>query len=168
MAAPTIRTSLAAASGVVGVSVTPRVAMLEFDVATGSDTGTDSYVLIPASENPNGLIILGMFAVITEVMAGSSEDQGVVTVSDESDNALDTFTPSDAAADALGDLVLGGTVSDDLESGATGDAWASAMVAAGEYVDAAVTTQTAGTPAGKMLVCVVYAPVPSAPGTRGL
>jgi hypothetical protein len=147
----------------VGVNATSRVAMLEFDCATAGDSGTSSYVLIPASENPNGLILLGMWAIITEVMAGSSEDQGVITVSDESDNSLDTFTASDAAADALGDLVLGGTLSDDLESNSTGGAWASAMVAAGEYVDAAVTQQTAGTPAGKMLVCVHYVPVPSAP-----
>jgi hypothetical protein len=148
----------------VGVNAQTRVAMLEFDCATGGDSGSSSYVLIPASENPNGLIILACFGILTEVMAGSSEDQGVVTISDESDNALDTLTPSDAAADALGDYITGASIPEPLYvGGSTGTAWAGKMVAAGEFVDAAVTQLTVGTPAGRYLVCVLYVPVPSAP-----
>lgn len=125
----------------------------EFD-CDGDNGDTDSHVLIPAEMNPNGLLILGIYAVVTEQMAGSSEDQGVVTVSDESDNALATLTASDAAADAVGDIVVGYAAA----AATTGDA--AVTVAAGEYVDAAVTQQTSGgTPAGKMKVYVHAIPL---------
>lgn len=125
----------------------------EFD-CDGANGDTNSHVLIPAEQNPNGLLILGIWGVITEQMAGSSEDQGIVTVSDESNNALCTLTPSDAAADAVGDIVTGYSIGDD----ATGVA--GKTVAAGEYVDAAVTQQTSGgTPAGKMKVYIHAIPL---------
>lgn len=125
----------------------------EFD-CDGDNGDTDSHVLIPAEMNPNGLLILGIYAVVTEQMAGSSEDQGVVTVSDESDNSLATLTATDAAADAVGDIVVG------YASGAASTGDAAVTVAAGEYVDAAVTQQTSGgTPAGKMKVYIHAIPL---------
>lgn len=123
----------------------------EFDVADGD---TDSHVLIPAEMNPHGLVITSIFGIVTEAMVGSSEDQAVITVSDESDNSLATLTPSDAAADDIGDLVEGWF----LHEQATGTA--GVTVAAGEYVDAAVTTQTSGgTPAGKIKVYITAIPL---------
>ncbi len=127
-----------------------RVAKIfEFDCAT---TGVTN-VLIPAADNPRGLIITHGFAYITEVMLGDSEDQGIVTVSDESDNSLMTFTPTNAAADAVGDYILGVQ----LASTATGTAVAT-LVAAGEYVDAIVTQETdhSGTQTGKYKVYLEY------------
>lgn len=121
----------------------------EFDVQTGVDT--DSHILIPASANPNGLLITEIFGIITEVMAGGDEDQGIVTVSDESDNALATLTPTDAGADAIGDIVVG------YSAPAASTGAAAKTVAAGEYVDAKVTQVTSGTtPAGKMKVYIRY------------
>jgi predicted RecA/RadA family phage recombinase len=123
----------------------------EFDCEGG---GTAAHQLIPAEQNPNGLMILGVWGVVSEVFAGSSQDQGIVTVSDESDNAICTLTPSDAGADALGDIITGYSIGDD----ATGVA--GKTVAAGEYVDAAVTQQTSGTSAaGKMKVYVLAIPL---------
>jgi len=137
-----------------GMIVESSMACAEFDCA---DTATPTIVLIPAELNKNGLIIKRIWALVTEVMAGSSEDQGVVTVSDESDNSLGTLTPSDAAADALNDLVQGSSNSTDDATGTL-----LRQVAAGEFVDAVVTTNTSGgTAAGKLLVCVEYFPVPS-------
>lgn len=125
----------------------------EFDV-DGDNGDTDAHQLIPAEMNPNGLLILGIYAVVTEQMAGSSEDQGIITVRDESNNSLATLTASDAAADALGDIVVGYAAA----AASTGDA--AVTVAAGEYVDGTVTQQTSGgTPAGKMKVYVQAIPL---------
>lgn len=126
-----------------------RPFVYEFDCETGVDT--DNHVLIPASMNPKGLLILGIYGVITEVMAGSSQDQGIVTVRDESNNTIATLTPSDSAADALGDVIVGTSPVLGASTGA-----AVKTVAAGEFVDAQVTQVTAGgTPAGKMRVYVL-------------
>lgn len=122
----------------------------EFDCETGVDTA--SHVLIPAEMNPNGLLILGIYAVVTEQFAGT-EDQGIVTVSDESDNSLATLTASDAGADAVDDIIVGYAAA----AASTGDA--AVVVAAGEYVDAAVTQVTTGSAAGKMKVYIQAIPL---------
>ena len=120
------------------------------DGASNADT-----VLIPAAWNLKGLIILGIYARVSEQFAGGTEDQGVVTVSDESDNALGTLTPSDAGADAVGDVVAGTQPVLGASTGAV-----TKSVAAGELVDLAVTQATSGTgAAGKMSVFVLYTPL---------
>ena len=137
--------------GAIGVLMS-RV--IEFDCETGQSN--PDTVLIPADWNKNGIIIFGVYGLVTEVFAGSTEDQGIVTVSDESDNALSTLTASNAAADAVNDVIAGTNPVLGASTGA-----AVKTVAAGEYVDAAVTQATSGgTPAGKMQVCVLFAPLP--------
>jgi predicted RecA/RadA family phage recombinase len=124
----------------------------ELDCETGEDTA--EHEVIPAAANPVGWIVKAIFARVTEVMAGSSEDQGVVTVYDEDDNALATLTASDAAADALGDVIEGYF----LHEAATGDALKT--VAAAKNIYAKVTQATSGgTPAGKMRVYVEVVPL---------
>lgn len=131
-----------------------RPFVYEFD-CDGDNGDTDEHVLIPASQNPHGLLILGVFGVVTEQMAGSSEDQGIVTVEDEDDNAVCTLTASDSAADAIGDVIVG---TSDLYSATTGDA--AKTVAAGKAVQGYVSQQTSGgTPAGKMKVYVRAIPL---------
>ncbi len=120
----------------------------EFDCGI---TPVAAVVLIPAADNPRGIIITHAWAYITEAMVGGGEDQGIVTVSDESNNSLFTFTPSDAAADAIGDYILGVQ----LASTATGTAVAT-LVAAGEFVDGVVTQECVTTPAGKYKVYIEY------------
>lgn len=123
----------------------------EFDVADGDLL---DHVLIPAEQNPNGLMILGVWGVVTEKMAGDSEDQGVITVRDEANTTICTLTPSNTAADDIGDIVTGYSIGDD----ATGTA--GKFVAAGAYVDAATTTKCAGgTPAGKIKVYIHAIPL---------
>ena len=136
-----------------GVVVESKLAMAEFDCA--DDSSNPTIVLIPASLNKNGLIIKRIWALVTEVFAGT-EDQGIVTVSDESDNSLGTLTASDASGDAVDAIIQG---SGNSTEDATGTALTT--VAAGEYVDAVVTQQTTGACTGKMLVCVEYIAVPS-------
>lgn len=120
-------------------------AVPELDCETGEDTAT--HILIPAVENINGLLMGDILGEITEVFAGDTEDQGVITIEDSDANALATLTPTNAGADAIGDFVLGyarGSV-------ATGDVAKS--VAAGKGVQARVTTPTTGaSAAGKMKV----------------
>ena len=130
-----------------------RPNVYEFDCATGTGD-TDSHQLVPAEQNQHGLLVTHIFGIVTEAMVGSSEDQGIITVSDESDNALCTLTPTDGAADAIGDYILGVQA----QSTATGAATI-LQVAAGEFIDAAVTQQTAGTPAGKVKVYVEAIPL---------
>ena len=87
-------------------------------------------------------------------MVGSSEDQGIITVYDESNNALYTLTPSDAAADAINDIVVGYMA----QAASTGDAMKT--VAAGEFIDCKVTQATSGgSPAGKMRVHLTVRPL---------
>lgn len=124
----------------------------EFDCEAG--TLNEAHVLVPAEMNPRGLVITAIFGLVTEAFAGGTEDQGVVTVSDESDNALATLTPSDAGADDLNDIIEGLF----LQEQATGAA--AKVVAAGEYIDAAITQKTSGTSAaGKMKVFIQAVPL---------
>ena len=122
--------------------------VFEFDCAVATPVRK---IIIPAADNPRGLIITHGWGYITEAMVGGGEDQGIVTVSDESDNALFTLTPSDAAADSIGDYILGVQLANTV----TGTAVAT-LVAAGEYVDGIVTQITETTPAGKYYVFVEY------------
>lgn len=139
-----------------GMIVTPQCAMAEFDCA--DDITAPTIVLIPANLNKNGLLIVAVNAVVMETFAGGSEDQGIVTISDESDNAIATVTAANA-----------GIVADDWQTGSIADIWdlsedaalGDRLVTAGEYVDAIVTQQTSSTPTGKMLVMVWYLPIPS-------
>jgi len=147
--APTVRVALNAVAP--GPGNVP-VFCYEFDCQTLIDP--DSHVLIPAEWNVHGLIIDEIFAIVTEVFAGATQDQGIVTVSDESDNSLATLTAADASADAVNDILVG-YQRQSASSGA-----AALIVAAGEYVDAAVTQATSGTSvAGKMKVYVLATPL---------
>jgi len=131
---------------------------IEFDAEDGEDEAggvKNEHQLIPAHQNPHGLLILGIYGIVTEQFAGASEDQGVVTVRDESDNTLATLTASDAGADAVGDVIVGTNL---VLGGATGDAVKT--VAAGEFVDAQVTQETSGSgKAGKMRVYILAVPL---------
>ena len=111
--------------------------------------------MVPAEQNPYGLVVTHGFGLITEAFVGSSEDQGVITVSDESDNALFTLTPQDGGSDSIGAYILGVQA----QSTATGAATI-LQVAAGEFIDAAVTTETSGgSPAGKVKVYIEAIPL---------
>lgn len=111
--------------------------------------------LIPAAWNPGGIIILGAYGIVSEQFAGASEDQAVVTVEDEDDNALSTLTPSDAGADAVGDVIAGTQPVLGASTGAV-----TKSVAAGKAVRCEVTTPTSGAgAAGKMKVRVLFAPL---------
>jgi hypothetical protein len=124
----------------------------EFDVADGD---TDEHILIPAWMNRHGLILKHCFGLVTEAMVGSSEDQGIVTIEDEDDNAIATLTATDGAADDVGDIIVG---SADLSAASTGDAWKT--VAAGKAVQGYVSQQTSGgTPAGKIRAYLEFAPL---------
>jgi hypothetical protein len=136
----------------------PQPFVCEFDCEDGQDETSsvkNEHVLVPAEFNRHGLLILAVYGVVTEVFAGSSEDQGVVTVRDASNNTICTLTPTNGGADAVGDVIVG---TSPVLGATTGDAVKS--VAAGEYIDAQVTQETAGTSkAGKMKVYVLCMPL---------
>jgi predicted RecA/RadA family phage recombinase len=130
-----------------------RPIVSEIDCSTDGDT--DDHVLIPADANVAGLVFLYGFGVVTEVFAGGTEDQGIVTIEDEDNNALATLTVSDAGADAIGDVITG---TNPLIGSATGTAIKT--VAAGKAVHYVVTQQTSGTSeAGKMKVYIMAIPL---------
>lgn len=125
----------------------------EFDCENGKDT--DEHVLIPAEQNPHGLLLLGAYGIVTEVFAGSSQDQGIVTIEDEDDGAICTLTPTDGAADVIGDVIVGTA---DVFSATTGDA--AKFVPAGKAVQGFVSQVTAGgSPAGKIKVYLLFMPL---------
>lgn len=124
----------------------------EFDTETGVDA--TAHTLIPASQNPRGLLILGVFGRVTEVFAGASEDQGIVTVQDEDDTAIATLTPTNAGADAVGDIIVGYAA----HAATTGAA--TKTVAAGKAVEGIVSQATSGAgAAGKMKVYIEAIPL---------
>ena len=124
----------------------------EIDCQTTIDTG--AHVLVPAWMNPRGLVIESIYGRLTEAMAGDTEDQGVITVYDESDNSLAVLTPSNGGTDAIGDIVVG-YLADAASTGA-----AHKVVAAGEFIDCKVTQATSGASvAGKMVVYIKAVPL---------
>lgn len=142
--------------GMVDLNAGSRYSQLAPIVFEFDHEDLDSHVLIPAEQNPHGLVIEQVYGIVTEQPVGTSEDQLIVTVSDESDNTLATLTTTDTTPDAVGDVIVG---TNGLWGASTGDAKPK-TVAAGEYVDAAVTqTPAGGTPAGKVKVYVVARPL---------
>lgn len=164
---PTIRASLKATAAnavtrnaaIEGRIVEKKVAMLEFDL-DGTTIALNSYVdLIPAADNPNGLILQWVSAIVTELIDSDSAD-GVITIRSTAADAIDTLTPSDS--DAVGDWVDAGA--DTKWWGRTdGTDYSSQHVAAGVGVEAALTTLAAstGTVTGRVLVMVEFFQVPS-------
>ena len=134
-----------------------RLALLEGGGAEFACIVADEqHDLIPVAANISGLLILGVYGLITEVMAGGTEDQGVVTVYDGDDNALGTLTPLDAGADAIGDTVL--STVPEVFAAATGTAVK--HLAAGKKIYGKVTQACSGAGlAGKMKVVVVAVPL---------
>jgi hypothetical protein len=131
----------------------PRPFVYEFDCQTLIDA--DVHTLIPAWMNKSGLLVLAVYAIVTEVFAGT-EDQGIVTIKDTAGtpNTICTLTASDSGADAVGDVIVGTAK---ILGGTTGDAVKS--VAAGLGITGAVTQATTGAAAGKMKVYVLAMPL---------
>lgn len=124
--------------------------VIEVDCETGVQAAAQN--IIPASWNKAGLIYHSAYGFITEAMAGAGQDQGIVTIEDSDGTDICTLTPSDAGADSLNDVIIG---SNDIPSGATGDA--AKMVAAGKGVQALVSQATSGAgAAGKMKVVALF------------
>jgi len=119
-------------------------------------TAANKALLIHATENQNGLLITEAFALVTTVMAGGTQDQGIITLQDTDGTTLGvTFTPSDAGADAVDDKVEG---VGSARQAATGVAMV--VVPAGKGVQAVVTQLCSGTSAaGAMKVFVKAFPI---------
>lgn len=129
--------------------------VVEFDCEAG--TLNEAKTLVPAAWNKRGLLLLAAIGEITEVMGGDSEDQGIITIKDTAGSpaTLSVLTPSNAGADASGDIVLG-------TLGAIGLATGSVLskVTAGLGITGQITQKTSGaSAAGKVKVRVLVAPL---------
>lgn len=134
-----------------------RPFVYEFDCETGVDSAV--HTLIPAYMNPTGLMLLSITGYVTEVFGGASEDQGVITIKNTAGSpaTLSTLTPSDAGADAIGDVIQAAGAANAIYS-VTGVAVK--QVAAGLGVTGAVTTPTSGaSAAGKVKVFILAVPL---------
>lgn len=104
--------------------------------------------LIPADQVTPGSIIIRAFGIVTEQLGGDTEDQGVVTIYENTGTptSLGTIAFADAGGDAVGDIRNRAALSDG----------AAANPATGGYkIFAKVTTATTGTSAaGKVRVYV--------------
>lgn len=114
-------------------------------------------LLVHATENHNGLLVLWAGALVTETFAGDTEDQGIITLEDTDGTDITTFTPSDAGADAVNDIVA--SAANKLAIGAaTGSLLA--IVAAGKGIQALVSQLTSGAnEQGAMKVGVIAVPI---------
>lgn len=132
-----------------------RPLVMVFDCETTDGTGTGEFLLLPGAANKNGLIYYDCFARVTEVFGGASQDQGIITVKDTSDNTLGTLTPSDSGADAAGDTVRSTNVAAAASTGT-----AIKYIAAGAGIKAAITQQCSGSgEAGKLELYLVVLPL---------
>lgn len=147
----TVRVDLNAA--IPGTWPAPWPAIYEFDCETGVDAAVHTF--IPAAQNLRGLIVLGVYGIVTEVFAGT-EDQGIVTIKDTATSpaTLATLTAANATADALNDVLAGTT---NLLGAASGSAVT--VVAAGLGITGQVTQATTGSATGKMKVFVLVYPL---------
>lgn len=114
---------------------------------------TETYTLLTAAENPNGLILGSFIGIVTEEPAGSSEDQIIITMEDEDGTDISTITTTNTTPDAVGDMIVG-----TLAMWTGTSAGVAAVVAAGKAVTVRITQATAGTPAGALKVHAVFIP----------
>lgn len=134
--------------------VRPPVDPLVFEFECAADT--DVRTLLPASHNTRGLLITGIYGIVTEVFAGASQDQGVVTIKDTAGSpaTLGTVTVADSGADTVGDVRLGYRI----DAATAGDA--AITVAAGLGITGQVTQATSGSgAAGKIKVYITAIPL---------
>jgi hypothetical protein len=115
---------------------------------------TAEFILLDAVDNPNGMALVAFLGDVSEAPAGSSEDQLIITLFDEDDNAIDTLTTTNTTPDAIGDIIVGAV---SMFSSATGAVFK--RIPAGKAAYAKVTQATAGTPAGKLKVRAVLMPL---------
>jgi len=133
----------------VQVDINVPIVMEPFVIEIDTTEAATELTVIPAWMNPDGLIIDEITGVISEVMGGGTQDQGIVTVYDSADTSLATLTPTNAGADALKDIIVGYS----LPNATTGDA--GLIVPAGLSVYAKTTQLSSGTSAaGKMRIVV--------------
>lgn len=111
------------------------------------------YVVVTATENPNGMLLESFTGIVTEQPAGSTEDQLILGLYDEDDNQLSTLTTTNTTPDAVGDVIVG-TLSG--FAAATGAVYA--VIPAGKAAYVKVAQATAGTPAGAVKVHAVLLP----------
>lgn len=114
-------------------------------------------LLIHATENQNGLLVLWAGGLVTETFGGGTEDQGIITIEDTDGTDITTLTPSDAGADAVNDIVS--SAANKVAIGAaTGSLMA--VVGAGKGIQALVSQLTSGTSEqGAMKVGVIAVPI---------
>lgn len=115
---------------------------------------TEAVEILSASQNANGMLVLSYHGVVTEQPAGSSEDQLIVSLLDEDDNAISTLTTTDTTPDAVGDYIKGAL---SVVGAATGTV--AAIIPAGKGAKVKVTQATAGTPAGALRVQALFVPL---------
>jgi predicted RecA/RadA family phage recombinase len=145
----TVRVDLNVAPGMgLGRSAwTSRVVTIEHD-------DTDEHTVINAEDNPEGLLLIGILGEVTEQPAGSSEDQLIITLYDEDDNAIDTLTTTDTTPDAAGDIIVGAV---SVFSSASGSV--AKTIPAGKAAYFKVSQATAGTPAGALRCRAIVCPL---------
>jgi hypothetical protein len=128
------------------------------DAITMDHADATENVVIVAGDNPNGYIVDAFRGIISEALVGDTEDQMIITLYDEDDNALDTLTTTDGATDIVGDLVQGPLAASQI---ATGGAVAVIPASKGAYIKVTQTVDdaTPANEAGALSVTLVLSPL---------
>ncbi len=167
MADFTIRTSLLAkasnpvtgAGPTTGKIVQKQVACLAFDMDGTNGPSVGTYVeMIPASENPNGLIIMAVKGLVTELFANSGD--GTLRIRDGDADTIADLSPTNA--DAIGDFVDDVTTTlTQWEALVDGTDYTDQHVAAGLKVECGIQAGGTTPVTGIVLVLVEFIQIPS-------
>jgi hypothetical protein len=118
---------------------------------------TAEHILIDAEDNVGGLMVMALVGMCTETPVGDAEDQLVITLYDEDDNALDTLTTG-STPDAVGDIICGALSHYTV---ATGGVFTDIPAGKAAYVKLTQTTDDASAPneAGAVTCRVIVCPL---------
>ena len=169
MADFTIRTSLLAKAGnavtgagpVTGKTVQKQVACLAFDLDGTNGPAVGTYIeMIPASDNPNGLIVMAVKGFVTEIVSNSGDPTLRIRDGASSPNTIADLSPTNA--DAVGDFVDDVTTTlVQWESLVDGTDYTAQHVEAGVNVECGIQAGGTTPVTGIVLVLIEYIQIPS-------
>lgn len=148
-----------------GMSVTPRVAMIEMDGNVDDLQELAKYHTLVHEDDTadTGILVLRMYGIITEAAAMDSV-MGIFTVRTKGASPATLETIAFQTGDAVGEKIfpVGSTYDQDWDNITDDTVLTTRNVPADHGIEVALTTagSDAGTAAGKMLICVEYVVLP--------
>lgn len=171
MADFTIHRSLSAVSAprsgvaTLGHILNRQVGMIEIDGDVGGDQANGTYhIIIPKDLNQDGILILDIYGIVTEVVAQDATVSVVTVRSNDGDNQTTHGTITLADGNAISTLQLSNQTTrwESVADDATITTTVERIVLEDRDLEVALTTTgaDAGTVTGRVLVCVEFVQIP--------